>query len=144
MKSTSLLLFFVIIYGIGNAQNLVDTIQLSSRYTNHDHAYLDTIEEQMLILEEREITVNITMASDSLVLQLLVILGTDEGSNNILNKNFDYSLNGNFSDGTSYQRSGNSITIVTGRFSGMPRYYIEVIPVLQDGTMSPGASNVLE
>lgn len=144
MKNTFLLLSFAVLYSIANAQSPVDTIQASAQYTTTDQAYLDTLDEQLLLLEEREITVNIIMAYDSIVSQLIVMLGTDEGSNNIFYKKFDYGSNGNFSDGTSYQSNGNNITVKIGRFSGMPRYYVEVIPIAQDGSMNLGAKNILE
>ncbi len=66
------------------------------------------------------------------------MLGSNEGSNDVLYKEFVYGTQGDFDDGTSYHSNGSSITLGLGSFSGSPTYHAEVFGIMSDGKRSDG------
>lgn len=55
-----------------------------------------------------------------------VKLGTTSGGNDILDKTFSFSEEGQFQDGTSYTRDGNYVRLFLGKYATLPAYHAQV------------------
>ncbi|UPT69005.1 MAG: hypothetical protein M0D57_10460 [Sphingobacteriales bacterium JAD_PAG50586_3] len=65
-----------------------------------------------------------------------VILGSTDGTSNLLSKSFNFSTEGIFTDGTSYSRQGNLLNIGLGLFPVTQAYFASVKLHLEDGSYS--------
>lgn len=145
MKPIILLLTsaFLLLHSSSQAQT-VSAITATYQYTNPDQAYLDTLDANLLQLEERSITATITLASSDNISKIAVMLGSSEGSNDVFYKEFAFGVTGTFGDGTSYVASGNTITISMGNFMGAPQYHLSAYGLKPDGSMEPGVNYLME
>jgi hypothetical protein len=60
------------------------------------------------------------------VFKIHLRLGTTDSIFNLLNKNFVFNVQGNFQDGTSYQREGKLLKFGLGNYNGLNNFYGEV------------------
>ena len=80
--------------------------------------------------------VKITLIDSSDIADILVKMGSTRKDSDILNKTFVYDQAGTFSDGTSYSRAKNIITVGLGTFPRLDHFFGEVYIQRSDGSLS--------
>ncbi len=126
------------------AQNTISGITASYQYPELSQVQIAGMTPLQLQMERIILDVSVTITNAQDVSKLIVLLGTTEGSSDVVYKEFDYNTEGIFADGTSYSTSGNRVTLGLGTFTGVEHYYIEVAALMQDGTQTAAIRTVVE
>ncbi|MCG3165592.1 MAG: hypothetical protein POELPBGB_01360 [Bacteroidia bacterium] len=119
-------------------QTTVTHLSATAEYLNPDQAALDSMPLNILRMEERAFTLQITLGNTQNVNKIVVALGSSDGSNDLFYKEFAYGVDGNFQDGTFYHSNGNNVSVGIGNYAGAITYYAEVYAIKENGTRTEG------
>ncbi len=125
------------------SQNPVSSVQINPTYPNATNSQISGMDEETRAHVQTDLAVEINMSSVTNMGKIAVKVGLAEGGSDLFYKEFDFSSPGTFADGTSFSRSGNTLTIGLGSFSGYGTYYTEVIAIRTNGTAETGVRATL-
>lgn len=126
------------------AQSPVSGITASYQYPQLTQVQLAGMDALQLQMERIALTINVGISDPQDISKILVLVGSTEGSSDVLYKEFEYGSAGVFSDGTSYSSSGNGAVIGLGTYTGIEHYYVEAAAILEDGSQSASVRLIVQ
>lgn len=143
MKKIFATLCLSVFWLVSNGQNLISSVQVNPSYPNATTSQVSGMDAETRSHVQTDLAVEVNMSSVVNMGKIAVKVGLTEGGSDLFYKEFEFDTPGTFTDGTSYTRNGNIVTIGLGSFSGYGTYYTEVIAIRTNGNAEAGVRTVL-
>lgn len=143
MKKIFATLCLSVFWLVSISQNPISSVQVNPSYPNATSSQVSGMDAETRSHIQTDLAVEVNMSSVVNMGKIAVKVGLTEGGSDLFYKEFDFASPGTFADGTSYTRSGNTLTIGLGSFSGYGTYYTEVIAIRSNGNTETGVRAVL-